>query len=167
METVANLEELLTARSFGPAHSVCKANVALPTIRFGERHYYEKRVTGIYVQWFGDPTSDQFLFDVCSKVDDVHWMNDPEKFQVVFLGKVGDWPRREVAQKVADQVTEGKLDAWVIWVCSHHYHVRHSNGEGPGSFLTSIVLLGDPNVGVISPQKYVNLEALNCPHCKK
>ncbi len=148
-----------------PTFDVCKRVVEIPTIIvdqivIGENHPRN----AVFIQWFGEAVrlteNFQFLFELCIEPNNIHWMGHPEEFKVVFLGQIKNWPKPEVSQKIADEIAEGNLEQTVAWLCSHHYQQRYESGIGPGSFTVPVVLLGDPNIGLISPKTYQNLEAL-------
>jgi hypothetical protein len=172
METqeLQNLDELLVSDNV-TAHKVCKSNVETPTIVFGERTFEDGKTSGVYFQWFGVvnriPTQKQFLFPISMGIDNSMWMGHPEEFKIVFIDQVKNWPSPEMARRVANVATDGDLEASIIWACGHHYHQQYPEGIGPASFLIPIALLGDPNVGVISPGTFCNMELKECPECKR
>jgi hypothetical protein len=121
----------------------------------------------ICIQWFGKadhcelPPEAQFLFEPQCPHDECHWYGAPEKFRVVFLGPVREWPKPEVAERVAELVTAGNLDTYVVWIVSADFPLRHETAIwAPASFMVPLVLLGDPNCGVIMPVTYAGLDVL-------
>jgi hypothetical protein len=164
--------EMIASGEIKPQHKICETSVEAPTISVTNIGPEGEEVPTVCVQWFGEtrhalPKKPQFLFSVLSKPDAIQWMGHPELFKVAFLGQVKDWPNPSVAQAVADLMTDGDLKGWVIYLCSHHYHQQYPQGTGPGSFAMAIALLGDPNVGVITPQSFTNLDVLKCLECKR
>jgi len=148
-----------------PVHKICRNNVDIPRVLFEESNIEGEVVKRVCVQWFGEadyelPKESQFLFDILSDADSLHWWGHPEWFDVVFLGQAKDWPRPEMAQLVADKAAEGNLDVWIVWLCNHHVQVKYSNSPGPQSFVVLLALLGDPNVGVITPRPHRDMEKL-------
>jgi len=119
----------------------------------------------VFVQWFGeadggDVTNLQFRFPVPLSPDHAMWMNHPEKFKVILVGQVKDWPKPSAQEAVAASA-KGTLETWILWICSSHYTVQHSNGPGPACCVVPLTaMLGDPNVGVITPRKYCDLSVL-------
>ncbi len=143
----------------GFQHTFCETDVAEPTVVITDRE--------VMIQWFGVvddslPPKGQFLFPLTARPEDIHWMNRPEEFQVVFLDQAKNWPNRAVVDQIAEGRIDG-VDAWVAMLCSHHFTVQYPSGEGPGTFVSSIVMLGDPKSGVIIPQRYQNLDILKEP----
>lgn len=164
--------EMIASGEIEPLHKICDTNVEAPTIVVVDMGPEGEEVPTVCVQWFGEtkhilPKKPQFLFSILSEPDAIQWMGHPELFKVAFLGKVKNWPNPSAAQAVADLATEGSLNSWVIYLCSHHYHQQFPQGIGPGSFVMTLALLGDPNVGVITPQSFTNLDVLQCPECKR
>lgn len=149
-------------RLLRPAHSVCERKVEVPTISVEEK---DGRRT-VVVQWFGKASSaelkkdDQFLFPFTTGVDAIQWFGHPEQFRVSFLGQIKNWPNPEAIP----QLLEGfkSEDAWVFMVASSLYSRKTQRGVVCACFMGAIVMLGDPNVGVITPVPFyderVNLE---------
>lgn len=144
-----------------PLHKIHKPNVEFPTVfrGSGESHLLE-------VQWFGEadgelppnvtiPEGSQFRFPIRIDPDDLALFGDPEQFFVPFLGKAKDWLSREAAQKIIDGPGEGDSDCWLVWLLNAQ--VGMDFGGNPASPIAKIVLLGDPNCGVIVPKLFANL----------
>jgi len=160
-----------------PEHAICATNVEAPAISVIELDMQGKKIPTVSVQWYGQvkrqdemplPPDCQFQFSIMAAANDIHWALHPERFRVAFLGPVKDWPNDDpvVRQKIADRLTEGSLEGWVIYVCSHHYHLRgDGDGSNPGTFAVTIALLGDPTFGIISPRPFTDLSVLDCPQC--
>lgn len=141
----------------GSQYAFCEADVAEPTVVIAGRE--------VMIQWFGVvdeslPPRGQFLFPLMNKLEDISWGSD-EKFQVVFLDQAKNWPDREVVGQIAEGRADG-VEAWVAVLCGHRM-VRYPTREGPGTFVGSVVMLGDPKFGIIIPQRYQNLDALERP----
>ncbi len=154
-----------------PQHKVWEPNVEVPTIfvdAFREGHDPE-----VSFQWFGESDSlgflekdfgeevswrfgrMQFRFPIPMRIDDIHWMNHPEHFRVVFLGQGKDWPK-------TGKAPGDDLESWWLWVVSTHYTTMQPSGEGPGSFATPLnAMLGDGVYGIIRPKQYFDIEVLN------
>jgi len=152
-----------------PEHKVCKVNVAVPTISV--QTLFDENGPEVLVQWYGESNTAeleemQFLFLVPVSPDKPNWVGHPEKFNVVFLGKVKDWPQKEAAQGVADGVTEGDLESFIIWVTSvdpSHCSVYSPSvgAESPVTFVLHMcVVLGDRSCGVITPRSYSDITVL-------
>jgi len=151
----------------GPQHEICRKNVDFPIILFVNKDKETKKVS---IQWFGEANKklqkgSQFLFDIVLNPDEeLLWWDHPEWFNVVFLGQIRNWPNSLVAQQIANNIDDGNLNRWVVWVCNHKVQMKYQHSIGPQSFLAKLVLLGDPNVGVITPQPYQNFEVLKPKH---
>ncbi len=146
-----------------PQHKTYEPHVGVPTIVVEppEQEEYQPRLA---VQWFGEADVDiskfQFRFPVSLSFNNPGWMGHPEKFKVVLLGQVKDWPKPEARDAVAKTV-QGTLDTWILWVTSSHYTQQYESGEGPACFMIPFkVLLADPDCGVITPRKYCDLTVL-------
>ncbi len=155
-----------------PEHKVCELNVEVPTIivePFNERGELE-----IFVQWFaefsamdflkqkfGDAVVEkfhrmQFRFPVPLSLDSMYWMGHPERFKVILLGQVQDWPNKAAIPEM------GKCDSWILWVTSSHYGEETQSGDGPACFVIPLkVVLADQLCGIITPKKYCDTTVLD------
>jgi hypothetical protein len=153
-----------------PEHPVCEVQVEAPTLRLQPRGYgyphcppeFEGQEE-IVVQWFGNNVSGklkarnlQFAFPVLSNPDSVQWFGHPEWFRVAYFGPLEHWPNPAAIPMFEQQgIKKGTI---VLYVLSAQ--IGMDDGKGgtvPSSFVTTIALLGDPCVGVISPCEYKNM----------
>lgn len=137
-----------------PVHKVCRVNVEHPTILVEEQ--LGRKV--VLVQWFGeawntDLGTSQFLFPLTMKFDDARWLREPELFRVAFMDQVKNWPNKDAISAIAHGLQNGE-ETWVIWVVSSYYAQRTTAGIRCASFMCGLVMLGDPNVGVITPKRF-------------
>ncbi|MDB5258807.1 MAG: hypothetical protein JWO73_15 [Candidatus Taylorbacteria bacterium] len=152
------------------SHQTAAVPVDVPTISIGEIGSDEDKRTAVRIQWFGrsDPSDKdfpdeaQFFFEPTLSTESKRWYGKPDAFKIVFIGPVRDWPKKEVAQQVADTVTEGNLDADVVWMVSSRFPENHPrNGDLiPSSMMTPAVILGDPLFGIIRPKPYCDMQVL-------
>ena len=162
-----NCEAQPLRRGLIPMHETCRTTVEIPTILVEPSQDPKKKKLEILVQWYGeaegvDLENRQFKFPLIASVHEPRWMSHPERFGVIMIGQVKEWPKKEAVQAIADMAFEGDQEGWLIWVVSTHYTVNGPSGEGPACFfLPWQVMLGDPNVGVISPRKYVDTTVLD------
>lgn len=148
-----------------PEHKVCQPNVEVPTILVEPFDPEESDKPEIFVQWFGesdiaDLEGMQFRFQVPSSPDSTCWMNHPELFKVILLGQVKDWPKKEVAQRVADMVNKGDLETWIVWLTSSHYSIETPGGIGPACFIMPMTIVLADYFGIINPKKYFDMNVL-------
>ena len=158
---------LLDVDRIKPQHKVCETNVDVPTIIVEPLE--EGREPQVLVQWFGEFSAADFLqkefgnavverfqrmqfrFPVPIPVDDMHWMLHPERFKVILLAQVKDWPNKKAIPEL------GKPDSWILWLASSHY----GTDDGPACFAVPFnVMLGDQLCGIISPRKYCDVNVL-------
>ena len=142
-----------------PQHEVCEKEVFSPTL-FIESGEKGKTVV---VQWIGEYTnrnifSYQFKWPVLLDFESEEWGGHPESFRVVFLGKAEEYPEKNVRKQITNNSEE--TDKWVIQLVSSKVKCEYPTGPGPKSFIINIVLLGDPNVGIIQPQQHYNPQIL-------
>lgn len=154
---------------FLPGHKICEKNVEVPTISLLDIGPPGKEKPTLCVQWFGEtekplvprvlpiPEGSQFLFPLMAKPNDVCFFGEPEKFYVVFLDQVKFWLEPMAVQSMMNGPGGGDPDTWIIWLMNSQ--VGMDFGGYPASPAVKIVLLGDPNCGVIYPRSYRNLEA--------
>jgi len=144
-----------------PLHKIHKPNVDFPTVfrGDGESHLLE-------VQWFGEadgemppnvtiPEGSQFRFPIRIDPDDIALFGNPEQFFVPFLGKAKDWLSPETAQKIIDGPAGGDPNCLLVWILN--VQVGMDFDGNPASPIARIVLLGDPNCGVIIPKLFADL----------
>ncbi|MBX4198749.1 hypothetical protein KW800_00500 [Candidatus Parcubacteria bacterium] len=139
---------------FPPAFEVCKDNVDKPTILVRD----ERGRPEVTIQWFGeakkyDLGDRQFLFPLPTTPDNVQWFGHPEQFQVAYLDQVKNWPAPQAVSMIAPNYTGG-VEAWVFMVSSSLYSRRMEGGLRAACFMGEVALLGDPNVGLISPRRF-------------
>lgn len=151
-----------TRRSLFCRFEIPAENVNVPTIRVVSLG--EGRDPEVIFQWFGrdflenrDLGNEQFFFPTMSPPSDTHWMNHPEKFRVIFVGPISEWP--EPAARAQFDMPQ---ETYVLWVASAHYGTRHSTGIGPACFMIPLkVTLADQEAGIIiKPKKFADLGVL-------
>lgn len=147
--------------SFKPNFATTEPSVSLPIITRGID------IDGkpiIFLQWFGschygfeifDEEKDraeqafgeaQFRFPVHSDPNEVQWMGHPERFTVVSIVQIKDWPNQEAAKAFGDP------EEWILYVASTFYRFA----DGPACYVVPLrVFLADPLYGIITPKKYV------------
>lgn len=144
-----------------PLHKIYRPNVEFPTVFHGNGNSHL-----LEVQWFGEadgemppnvtiPERSQFRFPIRINPDDLALFGDPEQFFVPFLGKARDWLSPEAAQMIIDGPGEGNPDCWLVWILNAQ--VGMDFGGNPASPIANIILLGDPNCGVIVPKRFADL----------
>lgn len=140
-----------------PQHRICMQewNVAVPTMVLDPP---------IHIRWFGQaevllPKDSQFLFPVLADEEAIEWFGKPDRFRVVFLGQIKDWPRPEAIQLMVEAM-KGDPETWIGWLVSSFIGMEHSDGIGPASYAVKIALLADGNCGIITPRPYTNMEVL-------
>jgi len=158
-----------------PQHRICDFNVEIPTVHLVNKIRIDATNTAhpkqtsnaieMNIQWFGQaevllPEKSQFLFLVLADPEGIEWMGHPERFRVVFLDQVKNWPKPEKARITAEAIANGDMEAWIAWLVSSFIGMRHSDGIGPASYAVPVVLLADGNCGIITPQPYTNMKVL-------
>jgi len=150
-----------------PQQKVCETKVDVPTILV--EPFREGDKPEVFVQWFGESSAGvnlgemQFRFPLGTSTDSHYWMGRPELCKIIMLGKVKDWPKPEVAQEIADTVTQGNLDALIVFIVATHYTMRRGDGSpGAPCFVFELkILLADGVCGVITPQPYCDMLVLD------
>ncbi|MEK7521408.1 MAG: hypothetical protein AAB599_01220 [Patescibacteria group bacterium] len=97
--------------------------------------------------------NEQFFFPTTKSPENIDWMNHPERFQVVFVGPVSDWPNPAAVSNFGMRFNE-----YLLWVASSHYETE----RGPACFAIPLkVTLADLEAGlIIKPKLYSDLEVL-------
>jgi hypothetical protein len=127
----------------------------------------DEGLLSVLLQWYGNPTGldylggdqaaaeqafneSQFHFPVTSDIYATHWMGHPERFRVVSIGQVKDWPNPSVQELL------GNPEDWIVYIASTHYKVSHPSGQDvPKCLLIPLrIFLADQVYGVITPKKY-------------
>jgi hypothetical protein len=148
---------------YTPLHKVYTPNVEFPTVFRGDG---ESPL--LEVQWFGEadkemlpnvtiPEGNQFRFPIRIDPNDFSLFGDPEKFFVPFLGKAKDWNlfSPESTQGIIAGPADGDPDCLLIWILNAQ--VGMDFGGHPASPIVKIVLLADPNCGIIIPKRFADL----------
>ena len=162
-ETLAGSQKRETV---APAHEMMTPIVRVPTISVRERGNGDEKRNKVCIQWFGEancvlPNDAQFLFESTASPEAPHWCDEPEAFKVIFIGPVRKWPRQDIVQQVADIVANGDLDRSIVWMVSSKFPQHHPTATyAPASLMTPVVLLGDPDCGIIRPRHYCDMEVL-------
>jgi hypothetical protein len=152
-----------------PCHKTAKNDVTEPTIKC------QKDGT-IVVQWYGQSHRlpggvSQFFFPLWVPKNDIQFTMLSEFFRVPFLAPAKSWPAAdEVVQMMIDGPAEGDPDCFLIWAINPAITMRGEEivprnsrqrtleeGDRPHSPCAKVVLLGDPNVGVIAPKAHIDL----------
>lgn len=146
-----------------------KSEVVQPQHRIGTRKWNVAVPTVVpyppmHIRWFGQaevplPEESQFLFPVLADDKAIEWFGKPNRFRIVFLGQIKDWPKPEAIQLMVEAM-KGDLETWIVWLVSSIVGMEHSDGIGPASYAVKIALLGDGNCGIITPKPYTNMEVL-------
>ena len=147
-----------------PQHKVCSSITLVPKIVI-ESLNGESLGLEVWLQWFGesdivDLEGMQFRFPIPLSVNNVLWMNHPDLFEVVFVGPVKEWPKKEAMAAVANTVTNGDLGAYVFWFVSSHYTQKYPSGVGPASIMVPMNTLLADSFGIIMPKSYTDLGVL-------
>lgn len=149
-----------------PITEVCERPVTIPTVTGTFILEHDRRVKIPAVQWFGqaDEMVDglQFAFPI----NIPEWARDlsilaarPDWYKVAFLGQIKDWSIPDVAEELAQSMANGDADAWIAWLLAPgHASIEQPQGL---SDAVQLVLSADPNVNIISPQPYVNLNVVD------
>lgn len=154
-------------RAFKPEQSV---EVSVPTI-VGRLALTGNGDVQLCVQWFGQSDNleslaaeygrvvtqafnkAQFLFPILLKANNTIWMGHPERFEVISIGQIKDWPNQNVIPQLGDP------EEWLLYISATHYKTAGSNGiEHPAFAIPLSVWIADGIYGVIKPQKYTAYE---------
>ncbi len=144
----------------GPAHKMAEENVAVPTIVSREIDFQGRKISSVWIQWFGAsdskpnhiPEGAQFFFDTEHDENHCMWMKDIGSFQVVFIGQIKDWPKTEAIDRLIE-ITKGSFSTTIVWMMSP---VITPTGR-PASPMIKISVLGDPICDIIEPKFYCDL----------
>jgi hypothetical protein len=149
-------------------HEMITPTVKVPAISVREMGEGDDKRKAVYIQWNGRsdecelPGDAQFLFESNSLPNSECWCGDPAKFNVVHLGPIRDWPDPEMVQSFADRIANGNPDTDILLVTSSEFTKRDANGHlAPATFISTVILLGDPNCGIIRPRSYTDLTVLD------
>lgn len=135
-----------------PMHKPCSNDVSDPRVSI-------KSINGkdtMMLQWIGDyePLNMlryQFEFPILHELE--KWRNQIDSFRVPFVGELSRWPDPEQQASMIDHF-DGKEDTFVAQLMSPKFEHQYDSGPGPISFVAGLVLLGDPNVGIIKPSYF-------------
>lgn len=111
-------------------------------------------------QRFGNILSLQFKFPVMLDLEQTGFGDlAPHDFMVAYLGPAAQWPtdkdRGGIMQSFGD---EGSI----VYLVSGKRAVKHESGSDIISFVSGVVKISDPNVGIISPIYYYDPSAIDC-----
>lgn len=143
-----------------PQHQVAENPVSVPTVVATELKVGETSVHSVFIQWFGETdgplqlNGEQFFFDTRLEPDNPMWQGQAEIFRVVFLGPIARWPEPRFIPALIE-IAHGSEDTNIVWMLSS-LPTMMDPGK-PTSPSTSIVLLADPNYGVIKPRFYCDM----------
>ena len=141
----------------GLRHEMSEVIVPVPTVIIREIKFGKTLFPSIFIVWFGEadsenmPKNAQFFFGTGYSPFSRIWLQDVESFEVVFIGKIKDWPEPEFIDSLIE-MANGSSDTLISWLMS-------SKGEfgGPSSIMAHIVVLEDPDLGLIVPRLYCDL----------
>lgn len=143
-----------------PQHQVAENQVSVPTIVETELNAGDAKLRSIFVQWFGETdgplklNGEQFFFDTMLRPDDPLWRGKHQTFRVVFLGPIKNWPKPS-AIPALKRMAKGNEDANIVWLLSPL--ANPADPSMPLSPSMQVVLLGDPNYGVIRPRPFCDM----------
>jgi len=139
-----------------PVSKICTKRVLQPTVRMEKILDDETAV----VQWTGDYSrknifGHQFAFPIAASLE--KYEENLSSLRVIFLGQLKYCPHQEQAKGMAEHFDDPEMKKCVVHLMSADHAHDYGDGKiGPSSFMSEIVLLGDPNVGVIRPALYNN-----------
>jgi hypothetical protein len=137
-----------------PVHKICTEKVFRPKIRM-EKILDDETVV---VQWTGDYHQEnifeyQFNFPIAASLE--KYKNDMSSLYVIFIGQIKYWPDQRQVASMAKNFDDSKMEKCIVYLMSANHAQEYGDGSiGPASFIVEVVLLGDPNVGVIRPRRY-------------
>lgn len=141
-----------------PIHKICPDRVAWPRVKIQPAVEGRKEI-GV-IQWTGNYKQGnifryQFAFPIMAPLE--KFKDSISSFAVPFVGQIKDWLNEDQQEDLAKRFENPEKNKYVAYLlsaeCSHDY------GDGrksPVSFVAEIVLLGDPNVGIIAPDYFYN-----------
>ncbi len=145
---------------------VADEQVEVPTIRV--MTFHEGGKPEVVFQWFGvdvlerrDLLGEQYFFPLPRKMADpeaLEWMSHPEKFKVIFVGSVSEWPKPEA--RAAFGMSPNTL---LFWVASAHYGTQQGDGVGPACFAIklSLILADQESQLMLHPRTYSDTAVLD------
>jgi hypothetical protein len=139
---------------------VAENSVSVPTIVDTELCTGDTKLRSVFVQWFGEVDGslkldgEQFFFDTMCRPDDLLWQNNLQTFRVVFLGPIENWPQPNAIPALM-RMANGDENTNIVWLLSPLANPVDPNK--PSSPSMPIVLLGDPNYGVIRPRPFCDM----------
>lgn len=149
-------------RTLVPEHLVAEKNVDVPTLVMAPVGECKRMIP--CVQWTGkaDMLTDpdiklQFFFSFMIKETLFTHESDIRDWRVVFLGQVKDWPNQNAIQDMAKSVGGDSPETWIIWAMNPKKAYFGQDTPIPHSVCFTISLLGDPTVGIITPELYSDL----------
>jgi hypothetical protein len=130
-----------------PVHEVCSRKVSHPEISLGDEKTAFLQWTGEYGRGRMNIFCHQFKFPIMSLEE--RFMEKIDTFRVPFVGQIRDWPDEGQRQGMIE--TFGDEEKSVVYLMSAEFTHDYGDDVGPVSFISEVVLLGDPNVGLIRP----------------
>ncbi len=135
-----------------PLHNVCEENVTKPKLIL-------KDINGVkvWLQWFGtsknfDLQNKQFLFPINTSPSNFYL--HPEKFELIMIGPVKNWPNKDVVDDLIEQL--GGEDVNIVYFISPEIGTDDGNGQTvpAAGILPLDIKLADDNCGIIDPEEY-------------
>jgi len=133
-----------------PVHKICQDRIPYPSLKImdgpGGEPTAAIQFTGNWKS--GNIFKHQFLFPLEGRMPDADWMRMEMlcTFHIPFVGTISDWPY-EVSPEAFSDSSDTRSFAFLI-------SDRLKLNENQVSFIIPLVFLGDPNVGVIRPQRF-------------
>lgn len=143
-----------------PSHQVAENQVSVPTVIATELKAEDETLRSVFVQWFGEVdgplklNGEQFFFDTLCPPEDPMWQDKPETFRVVCLGPIKNWPSPSAIPMLME-MSGGDENTNIVWMLSSL--AMAVDPSKPSSPSMPVVLLGDPNYGVIKPQPFCDM----------
>jgi hypothetical protein len=141
-----------------PQHKMADVNVGVPTVIDRELEFEGQIIKSVFIQWFAEPTSPhipkgaQFFFSTLVPLNDPMWMNNPDSFQVVYIGPIKYWPEPTAVKELL-KLIKGTPDTTIVWLMSPRGPVHLE----PSSPFLAMTVLGDPVCGIIKPRLYYDV----------
>lgn len=118
----------------------------------------------LVVQWFGQTRTHtfdeyQFQFPVHASLNDAAWMGRPTGFQVLFLGQVRDWPKKEAVENMSKSYG---AETWIIWLIAAFHLPGSLQCESSAPMIATFIRImwADGVYGIITPRPYTDGERL-------
>ncbi len=155
-----------------PVYKICEEEVFCPTLRLKPAEG-KLEATEVF-QWFGEYDQGnifnyQFTFPIMAPLE--KYREGLASFRIPFVGKIKSWPNENQRSGMAKTFDDPKMEKHIVYLISPDYARDYgSENLAAVSFVAGIVLLGDPNVGVIEPRYFfdpVIIEMVNDEFKKK